>query len=141
MKTNEEDINSPENIKQRIEKNLLLGVMKELNELKGQPRLQLFVTHGFLELIVSILVRSKAKNGKKIQSDTRSYPYSSQILLLNEISVISDQEYKVLDWFRKMRNRAAHEALFKLTNNDLAKVSYKITKEDNLKTPQVEDFT
>ena len=88
----------------------------------GQPRLQLFITHGFLELIVSALIQAKAKNGKKIKSDTRSYPYSSQILILNEIAVISDEEFKVLDWFRKMRNRAAHEAIFKMTNNDLAKI-------------------
>lgn len=114
--------NSPENIQTRIEENLLLAVMKEISDLKNQPRLQLFITHGFLELIVNILIKERAKNGNKISSDTRSYPYSSQILILNELSIITDEEFKVLNWFRKMRNRAAHEALFKITDQDIKNV-------------------
>lgn len=129
------ELNSPGSLQKRIEENLLLGVMKEITDLKEQPRLQLFVTHGLLELVVNILIKERAKNGKKISSDTRSYPYSAQILILNELSIITDEEFKVLDWFRKMRNRAAHEALFKITDQDLKKI--KIAG----KKIQVDNFT
>jgi hypothetical protein len=117
-----EDINSPENINERISSNLLLGVISEINSLKEHPRMQVFITHGFLELIVNILIKSKAKNGKKISKDTRSYTYSTQTLILNELNIISDEFYQVLDWFRKIRNKAAHQPLFEITNNELSQV-------------------
>lgn len=60
-----EDLNSPEKIKERIESNLLLGVLSEINSIKDHPRMQVFITHGFLELLVNILIKNKAKNGKK----------------------------------------------------------------------------
>lgn len=131
----EKDINSSSAIKKRIENNPLLGVLDEINSLKDQPRLQIFITHGFLEFIVSVLVKSKTKNGKKIYSDSRSYPYSAQILILNEVSVISDEQFQVLDWFRKMRNKAAHEALFKITEKDLSVIRLNGSKVN------LEDFT
>ena len=117
--THDEDLNSPENVKKRIEENMLLGIMSEIGLLKGHTRLQIFVTHGFLELIMQALIKSKAKNGKKISDDNRSYPYSAQILILHEIGILDDNDYKLYDWFRKIRNKAAHEPLFKLTNDHL----------------------
>lgn len=120
MKQDQDDeLNSPEIIKRRIEENMLLGIMSEIGLLKGHPRLQIFVTHGFLELIMHALVKSKAKKGKKITDDSRSYPYSTKILILHEIGVLNDDDYKAYDWFRKIRNKAAHEPLFKLTNDHL----------------------
>ena len=130
-----EDLNSPENIQKRVESNLLLGVMKELNALEGYPRMQVFITHGFLELLANTLIKKKAKNGKKIVKDTRTYSYSTQILILNELEIISDKEYEVLNWFRKLRNKAAHEALFQITYKDLSQINL-----DNKKV-DVSDFT
>jgi hypothetical protein len=57
---------------------------------------------------MNALIINKAKNGKKISNDNRSYPYSSKILILHEIGVLSDEDFKVYDWFRKIRNKAAH---------------------------------
>ena len=48
-----EGLNSPEKIKERIENNLLLGVLSEINSIKDHPRMQVFITHGFLELLFS----------------------------------------------------------------------------------------
>ncbi|RZJ98935.1 MAG: hypothetical protein EOO46_23350 [Flavobacterium sp.] len=93
---------------------MAMRVAAEIMKLDEQPRLQIFVTHGFLELMVSALIKSKTKNGKKILDDNRSYPYSTQILILNELSILSNQQYKVYDHFRKLRNKAAHEPLFEL---------------------------
>jgi hypothetical protein len=125
-----EDLNSPEKIKERIENNLLLGVLSEINSIKDNPRMQVFITHGFLELLINILIKNKAKNGKKIARDNRSYTYSSKTLILNELDVINDEFYKVLDWFRKVRNKAAHEPLFAVTNEDLSEVKLNNIKID-----------
>jgi hypothetical protein len=38
---------------------------------------------------------------------------------LNERNDIDDNFFRVLDWFRKLRNRAAHEPLFEITEKDL----------------------
>ena len=126
------DLNSKENIKERIENNLLLQIMQELGHLKDQHRLQIFVTHGFLELLMNVLIKAYAKNEKKISQDNRSFPYSIKILLLHELNVLNDDDYAIYDWFRKLRNRAAHDPLFKLTENDLQRIKpNKFSKIDN----------
>jgi hypothetical protein len=86
-------------------------------------------------LLANTLIKKKAKNGKKIVKDTRTYSYSTQILILNELEIISDKEYEVLNWFRKLRNKAAHEALFQITYKDLSQINL-----DNKKV-DVSDFT
>ncbi|MBA4197184.1 MAG: hypothetical protein C0459_06470 [Chitinophaga sp.] len=103
---------------EKIKKDLLFRVFKELGSLNGQPRIQLFIAHGFLELLINALIKAKAKNGKKITDDTRSYPYASQLLILHEIGELTDQDYILYTWFRKLRNKAAHEPLFNLTIAD-----------------------
>ncbi|WP_339923138.1 hypothetical protein [uncultured Cyclobacterium sp.] len=114
MSENEKGLNSPEQIKKRIENNLILQVMQELQSHKGHHRLQIFIAHGYLELLMNELIKAKTKNYKKIISDNRSYPYSTKILILNELGALSDEDYRVYDWFRKIRNKAAHDPLFKL---------------------------
>lgn len=120
---NIDNVNSPENVKKRIDENLLLKVLNEISSLKGQPRMQIFITHGFLELLMNVLIKNKAKNGKKITSDNRTYSYSVQILILYEIGILTKADYDVYDWFRKMRNRAAHEPLFSVRDEDLKRLS------------------
>jgi hypothetical protein len=71
---------------------------------------------------MNALIINKAKNGKKISNDNRSYPYSSKILILHEIGVLSDEDFKVYDWFRKIRNKAAHEPLFNLKKEHLQNI-------------------
>ena len=97
---------------------LLLQVFKEIGLVQGHSRLVVLVGNGFLEVLVNILVREKLKNGKRIQKDSRTYTYSVRLLLLHESGVINDKEFRTLDWYRDIRNRAAHEPLFTLNNSD-----------------------
>ncbi len=42
-----------------------------------------------------------------------------KLILLHELRVIDDSDLRVLTRFRKLRNRAVHEAHFEITSNDL----------------------
>lgn len=86
---------------------------------KGDPRSLILITNGFLELLIETLIKVKCKNSKKIINDSRSYPYSSKLILLHEIGVLKDNEFNVYDYFRKLRNRAAHEPFFTVTRKEL----------------------
>jgi hypothetical protein len=106
----------------QLENDLLLKVHKELVAMKGNPRSQIFVVHGFLELLINTIVKGKAKNGSKIAKDNRTYSYAVQLIILHEMGEISDVDFKVFEWFRKLRNKAAHEPLFSLTDEDVSKL-------------------
>ena len=100
----------------------VMRFFRELDKVKADQRSLVLVTNGFLELLVESLIREKCKNQKKILDDNRSYPYSAKLLLLNEVGVMPDSTYKIFDWFRKLRNRAAHEPFFEVTKEDLSSV-------------------
>jgi hypothetical protein len=94
-------------------------VLKELAEEQHNHRHCVMLMHGFIELLINALIEAKCRNAAKIVSNNRDYPHSVKLLLLHELRVISDSQYKMYDWFRKLRNRAAHAALFEITNEDL----------------------
>jgi hypothetical protein len=73
------------------------------------------ITHGFIELVVNALIDDTCKNGKKITDNKRDFPHSTKLLLLNESGVLSDHHFRLLNWFRKLRNDFAHDPFFKLT--------------------------
>ena len=102
-----------------LKNDTLIKVFVELGKIKGDSRLLILVTNGFLELLVNNLIDTKCKNAKRITSNHRDYPYSAKLLLLNEIEVLPDDVYQVLDWLRKLWNRAAHEPLFDVAKSDL----------------------
>ena len=106
-------------------------ICRELSLVKDHSRMLVLVTSGLLELLINNLIEAKLKNGKRIMDDGRTYPYSSKLLILHETSVISDNQYRLFDWFRKLRNRAAHEAIFHITSSDLEKVA-----DENFKDPK-----
>jgi hypothetical protein len=97
----------------------LFKVLKELADQQRNPRHCIILMHGFIELLVNTLVVAHCKHGSKIVSTSRDYPHSVKLLLLHEIHVITDSHFDALNWFRKLRNRAAHDALFEVTPNDL----------------------
>src|SRR6266496_4078411 len=49
----------------------------------------------------------------------RDYPHSTKLVLLHELSLIDDELFARLNWLRKLRNRAAHEAFFLVTPNEM----------------------
>jgi len=105
--------------REKVKKDLLFRVFRELAAMKGNPRSQIFVAHGFLELLIHTIIKAKAKNGRKISKDSRTYSYAVQLVVLNEMGELSDDDFKIYEWFRKLRNTAAHEPLFQLSTDDL----------------------
>jgi len=116
-------------LQKHLKDDLIMQIFKELSLVKGHTRLLVLVTHGFIELLVNALVDHHLKNSKKVTSDGRSYPHSTKILLLNELGIIEDSQYKVFDWFRKLRNKAAHQPIFQVTKNELKNISPEKYKE------------
>ncbi|MBV9959742.1 MAG: hypothetical protein JO360_15060 [Acidobacteria bacterium] len=98
----------------------IIKVFMELGKVKESPRLLVLVAHGFIELLVNTVIDAKCKNSKKITSNRRDYPHSAKLLILNETGVLPDDLYRIFDWFRKLRNRAAHEPIFSVTKSDLS---------------------
>jgi hypothetical protein len=98
---------------------VIAKVFGELESVKGQPRACVVVTHGFVELLVNMLVEEKCKNAPKIIAGTRDFPHSVKLILLHELQVIDDEQFRALTWFRKLRNRAVHEPQFEIRSGDL----------------------
>ncbi len=108
----------PENLRD----DTFLQVMTELSVVKGHHRPLVLVTHGFVEMATEALIKHYLKNPKKVLADSRTYPHSAKLLILNELGIVSDQNYRLLDWLRKLRNRAAHDPLFELREEDFQAV-------------------
>jgi len=68
---------------------------------------------------VNTLVDVHCRKGKRINSSSRDFPHSIKLLLLNEIGVIDDYRFAALDYFRKLRNRAAHDPFFSIDMENL----------------------
>ena len=114
----------PENIRNDTS----IKIFRELWIVREQNRMLLLVTHGFIEMAVTELLKQNSKNTKKILSDSRSFPHSTKLLLLNEIGVLEDSEYAVFDLLRKLRNKAAHEPLFSLRDSDFDRIKWNVDK-------------
>jgi hypothetical protein len=98
---------------------LLETVLQEFELLQHHPRSCVIVMHGFIELLINTLVEEKCKSGKKMASNNRDYSHSVKLTLLHELDLLDEESFKKLSWFRKLRNDAAHEAVFTVTPDKL----------------------
>ncbi|GJL93557.1 hypothetical protein [Hyphococcus sp.] len=96
-----------------------MRMFMEVNRVRGNSRSVVLVAHGFLELMVGELIKAKLKNAGKVRSNKREFSHSAQLLILNELGIVSDPLFERLNWFRKLRNDAAHQPLFEVTADDL----------------------
>jgi len=115
----------------RLDDTPMVKIIGEMAMVKNNNRLLVLVTHGFVELLVNALIDHYLKNNKKVTNDGRSYPHSTKLLLLNELGIIDDNLYKVFNWFRKLRNRAAHQPIFKVNKDDLKNLRPKYKNPSN----------
>jgi len=97
----------------------LSAVLSELASMKVSHRLNVIAAHGLLELLVNALVKANCKHGKNISRHRRDFSHSTKLVILHELGLLADWEFQQLDWFRKLRNRAAHEPLFAIHADDL----------------------
>ena len=95
-----------------------IEIIEELRRVEGNERAIILTTCGYCELLVEALIVEHCKNQSRIKQDSRSYPYSSRLVILNELGIIDDSLFKALDRFRDLRNRAAHYAILKVTGDD-----------------------
>ena len=95
---------------------LIETVMQEFELLQHHPRSCVVIMHGFIELLINTLIEVKCKEGQKMVKNNRDYPHSIKLTLLYELGGLSEDEFKNLNLFRKLRNDAAHEAVFTITN-------------------------
>jgi len=104
-----------------LEKNgVLEAFFQELAKVRDSQRSLVIVTAGFVELLLNSVIDAKCKQGKrKITSNTRDYPHSVKLVFLNELGLLDNRLYKILDWFRKLRNRAVHQTFFEVTQSDV----------------------
>jgi hypothetical protein len=103
-----------------LPKDFIVSFLEEFKMLPHHARVQITVTHCYLELLVHLLAIHKCKNGQRIKGSHRDYPHSVKTVMLHEMGLISDRQAEVLHWFRQKRNEAAHEALFSISTADLA---------------------
>src|ERR1051325_9240377 len=94
-----------------IVKEPMVRVMRQMYSLTDR-RSVVILGHGFLELLVNTLIDAKCKNAKKITANNRDCSHSANLVLLHELGLLSDESYSIFDWFRRLRNRAAHEPFF-----------------------------
>jgi hypothetical protein len=105
----------------------LMKLLEQMKKVEGDQRSLVMVTHGFIEVIVNDLIMHFCKNGKSISGSgngknkgNRDYPHSVKVTLLHELGVISDHHFKLLTWFRQLRNDVAHHWDFVVTDGELA---------------------
>lgn len=89
-------------------------MFSELKRVRDNPRLIVLVANAMVELFVHALAKAELKNPKSVTSNSRDFPLSTRLIVLHEASVISAEEFKFLNWLRKLRNKAAHEPFFEL---------------------------
>jgi hypothetical protein len=87
----------------------------EMELAKGSPRFQIIITNCIFELLVNTIIELKCKNAKAVAK----YNYSTKLVLLHEMNLITNCQYTFLDAFRSIRNKAAHGAQFNLTEDML----------------------
>ena len=92
---------------------------EELVVAEKHPRSLVIIANGYIELFINTLIDEKCKNGKNnTTKNNRDYPLSVKLTLLNELNVLDKRLFQILDNFRKIRNRAAHDPSFSITTAD-----------------------
>jgi hypothetical protein len=98
----------------------LIPIFHNINKVGQDSRSVFILTNALLEILVDILIENKIKNGKKVLQNNIDFSYAAKILLINEVELINDNYYHILECLRKLRNKAAHDPLFDLKKEDLS---------------------
>ena len=98
---------------------LIQRLIEDLEKVPDHQRMQIIVTHCYLELLVHQLALATCKNKKIIEDSRRDFSQSVKVTLLHEASIISDEHALFLHWFRQRRNDAAHNVDFSIDRNHL----------------------
>lgn len=102
-------------IKEKLD---LIPLYHKLGEAEDDDFKLIILANTFLELLVNILIQERVKNKNKIVSGSE-YTYSIKLVILNEKNIIDNILYRHIDTLRKIRNKAAHEPVFKINSDDI----------------------
>lgn len=105
--------------KAKQQQDVLDSFFKDIDSAQGNPRFQIIVAHGVIEVFVNALIDIHCKHGDTLQ-ESRDYPHSVKLLLLHELERITDDQYDMLTKFRRLRNAASHGGHFELTKKMVA---------------------
>jgi hypothetical protein len=75
-------------------------------------------------MLVNTVIDAYCKNAKKITENNRDYSFSVKLVLLHEMGKISEENFANVNWLRDIRNRAAHDPVFEVTRDDVARLSF-----------------
>lgn len=99
---------------------ILVSFFTQLQLVETNNRSLVIITREFVDLLLNTIINHKCKHGHAIiTSNNRYYTQSVRLILMNELSLIDDRLFKILDRFRKFRNRAVHEPFFEVKPADL----------------------
>jgi len=96
----------------------LIPLFHKLGEAEDDDFKLIILVNTILELLVNILIKERVKNKSRIVNGNE-YTHSIKLVILNEKNIIDDILFRDIDALRKIRNKAAHEPVFKLNNDDI----------------------
>src|SRR4051794_7583188 len=103
-----------ESMPKELRETPLMRVAAEMHRMRDEQRTLILVASGFLEVLVNAVIDAKCKNANKITGNNRDFPFSVKLVLLNEMNLMTDVSFANINWLRKVRNRAAHDAFFEV---------------------------
>ncbi len=109
----------PKEVQDEVEGNDLVRVVLEIRRIKDNHRMVVILAHGLIDLFINSLIEFHCKHAKRITDNFNQFPHSTKLILLNELGILSDHHYRLLDWFRDIRNKAAHRIRFQIDKNAL----------------------
>lgn len=102
----------------------VIRVLSQVTNERTDPRVVVLVAHGLIELMINTIINSRCKQGKKkITKDSRGFPHSIKLIILNEMGILHDDFYQALDRFRDLRNDAAHDPFFEVPDERIENIA------------------
>ena len=116
---------------------IMMKIFEEFSSVKGNDRHYILVINGFFEMLVNVLIEEKLKGATEIVKRN----YATKLLFIYTTNLIADDLYNALNVFRKIRNRAAHNPLFKVNKSDLLTLPKNYQNPSNFENTCIETFT
>ncbi|MDH5898178.1 hypothetical protein [Vibrio splendidus] len=109
-------------MEKQLESNYMLQVSDEIGLVKDNPRLLIIVSHSFVEMIVKTLCDYYIPDVKLVNHNQR-------LEKLRKEKVLDEFQFKLYNWFRDLRNQAAHTPVFRLEASNFAELSGMVNKD------------
>jgi hypothetical protein len=99
----------------KVPEDIITSFIDEIQTVKKNQRSMVVITQGVFEMFMNMLAEQCCKNGKLVAG----YHCSYQLIMLNELGIVDDNQYRLLRAFNDIRNDAGHGYEFILTKKML----------------------